>query len=143
MSREWTIADEGRLQQGMTSQVYRQGEVWIGDFSGGIGHEYGSETDPSKQRPVVILSNNEMSSTQIVAICTTKSKYEFDRRAVKIDLPEKYFKKSFESNKRVNSYVLVKHIKSYDTSRFKKYIGKVSNTKLKKINRILIKLTER
>ena len=80
MSREWTIADEVRLQQGMTSQVYRQGEVWIADISGGIGHEYGSETDPSKQRPVVILSNNEMSSTQIVAICTTKSKYEFDRR---------------------------------------------------------------
>ena len=133
MSREWTIEDALRIQQGKISQFYRQGEVWVADVSGGKGHEYGSETDPSKKRPVVILSNNQEASTQIVAICTTKAKYQYDDNAIYVPLPE--------GKGVTDSYALITHIRTLDTSRFLKYIGRVSDKKLIQMRKILMKIT--
>lgn len=133
MSRKWTIEDELRIQQGKISQFYRQGEVWVADVSGGKGHEYGSETDPSKKRPVVILSNNQESSTQIVAICTTKAKYQYDVNAIYLPLPE--------GKGITDSYALIAHLRTLDTSRFLKYIGRVSDEKLIQMRKTLMKIT--
>lgn len=133
MSREWTIGDELRIQQGKISQTYRQGEAWVADISGGKGHEYGSETDPAKQRPVIVLSNRENASTHIVIICTTKAKYQYDNNAVFVPLPDK--------QGTTNSYALVTHVRTLDSSRFLKYIGKISDKRLKKMRKILMKIT--
>ena len=118
MSREWTIGDELRIQQGKISQTYRQGEAWVADISGGKGHEYGSETAPAKQRPI---------------ICTTKAKYQYDNNAVFVPLPDK--------QGTTNSYALVTHVRTLDSSRFLKYIGKISDKRLKKMRKILMKIT--
>lgn len=105
----------------------KRGDIFYADLN---VHSSGSEQ--SGNRPVIIIQNdigNLFSPTVIVAILTSKSK-KF--------LPTHINISSGEGNLACDSIVLLEQIKTIDKTRLVKYIGRVTDTTMDKINQAML-----
>lgn len=104
----------------------KRGDIFYADLSPVIGSEQGGI------RPVIIVQNNVgnfHSPTVIVAILTSKSKKR---------LPTHIKIKSGEANIQLDSIVLLEQLRTIDKFRLKTFVGRVSDEKMKQIDRAML-----
>ena len=101
-----------------------RGEIYYADLSTGVGSEQ------SGNRPVVIIQNdvgNFYSPTTIIAPLTSRIKTNMPTH-VYVELPETARK----------SVVLTEQVRTIDKKRLGKYVGKISDEELNKIDDALL-----
>jgi mRNA interferase MazF len=105
-----------------------RGELYYADLEPVIGSEQGGE------RPVVVLQNNkgnQYSPTVIVAPLTTQT--------IKPRLPTHVtVSETAENGLRASSLVLLEHIRTIDKQRMGNYLGAVTDSEMKEIERAVL-----
>lgn len=107
----------------------RQGEIWMTDISPSIGSEQ------SERRPVVILSGNLMNKyLQVVITAPLTSK-------IKNYQGNPILKPSPKNGLKVESELMIFHIRSISKDRMIEKIGELSNEELKRALETLTDIT--
>lgn len=121
-------------------QLHKRGQMYIADLTDVTGSEQGG------YRPVVIIQNdigNKFSPTVIVACITSRVKNNMPTHTLLLDEGRDGLDK--------DSVILLEQIRTIDKKRLRKYIGKISDSEMNKLNEALkvsvglkeeIKLTE-
>lgn len=110
-----------------TDRCIRRGDIYYADLSPIIGSEQGG------RRPVLIVQNetgNHFSPTVIVASITSQAKKKQLPTHVTLPLNQ-------ECGLTRNSKVLLEQVRTLDKSRLGKYVGRVSEEKMKDVNTAL------
>jgi len=104
-----------------------RGEIYVADLSPVREHEQGGT------RPVLVIQNdvgNEYSSTTIVAAITSRTK---KRMPIHVEIT------TDESGLPQDSIVLLEQIRTLDKERLERKIGRLSQEKMREVNRALCK----
>lgn len=107
------------------------GDIWLVNYSAGIGHEY------QKIRPAVIISPDSLLRKSNLFTCIAITSKTTKIKPDDIDLPKTAHNKLHQ-----DSVIKMHHITSYDKKRLFKYIGAVDDSKLQTIKARIKELYE-
>jgi mRNA interferase MazF len=106
----------------------KQGEIWLVNFSPSFGHEF------RKERPALIIeSDSEIKKSSVATVMPLTSNLG---NKVNNDF---LIQKNNKNKLFKDSVLKVSYIKSFDKKRFKKRLGEIKKTTLKKVQKYISK----
>lgn len=107
------------------------GDIWLVNYSPGIGHEY------QKIRPAVVISPDALLKRSSLFTCIAVTSKTAKIKPDDIELP-----KTSKNKLHQHSVVKMHHVTSYDKRRLHKYIGEIDSKTLEIIKGRLKELYE-